>query len=104
MENYNRRQFIKTSGAASLVSALPGTLVSKPNEDTIWANLLHLSFNMWEDWSAPGKEMRYYRPYLRFDEKLWNDLLIKMETNRLDFFVYSILFCNTEEHSLYGEF
>ncbi|MBA7554973.1 hypothetical protein ES705_47614 [subsurface metagenome] len=28
----------------------------------------------------------------------------KMETNRLDFCVYSILYCNTEEHSLYGEF
>lgn len=28
----------------------------------------------------------------------------KMETNRLNFFVYSILFCNTEEHSLFGEF
>jgi DNA-binding GntR family transcriptional regulator len=28
----------------------------------------------------------------------------KLITNRPDFFVYSILFCNTEEHSLYGEF
>ncbi len=28
----------------------------------------------------------------------------KLSTNRLDYYVYSILFCNTEEHSLYGEF
>jgi GntR family transcriptional regulator/GntR family frlABCD operon transcriptional regulator len=28
----------------------------------------------------------------------------KLSTNRLDYFVYSILYCNTEEHSLYGEF
>jgi len=28
----------------------------------------------------------------------------KLSTNRLDFFVYSILYCNTEDHSLYGEF
>jgi len=28
----------------------------------------------------------------------------KLHTNRIGFFVYSILYCNTEEHSLYGEF
>ena len=28
----------------------------------------------------------------------------KLSTNRLDLHVYSILYCNTEEHSLYGEF
>ena len=28
----------------------------------------------------------------------------KLSTNRLDYYVYSILYCNTEEHSLYGEF
>ena len=28
----------------------------------------------------------------------------KLSTNRLDFYVYSVLFCNTEEHSLFGEF
>lgn len=44
----------------------------------IWANLLHLSFNMWEDRRAPGAERRWYEPFLRFDEALWNDLLDKM--------------------------
>ncbi len=33
---------------------------------------------MWEDRVEPKREFRYYRPYLRFDEKLWNDILIKM--------------------------
>jgi len=28
----------------------------------------------------------------------------KLSTNRLDYYVYSILYCNTEDHSLYGEF
>ncbi|KPL25787.1 MAG: GntR family transcriptional regulator [Bacteroides sp. SM1_62] len=36
------------------------------------------------------------RPILKLQRKL--------TTNRLDYYVYSILFCNTEEHSLYGEF
>ena len=36
------------------------------------------------------------RPILKLQRKL--------STNRLDFYVYSILYCNTAEHSLYGEF
>jgi GntR family transcriptional regulator/GntR family frlABCD operon transcriptional regulator len=36
------------------------------------------------------------RPILKLQRKL--------TTNRLDYYVYSILYCNTEEHSLYGEF
>lgn len=90
MKKTNRRHFIKTIGAASMASSLPGALISKPMENTIWANLLHLSFNMWEDWSAPGKEMRYYRPYLRFEEKLWNDLLAKMAANKLNMVVIDL--------------
>ncbi len=44
----------------------------------IWANLLHLSYNMWEDRIASETPIRGDRPFLRFDEKLWNDLLEKM--------------------------
>ena len=42
----------------------------------IYANLLHLSYNMWGDWDRPGAG-KYWaaKPYLRFDEKLWNELL-----------------------------
>ena len=90
MQNYKRRDFIKKIGAASLVSALPGIVISNPKEKIIWGNLLHLSFNMWEDWDAPGKEMRSYRPYLRFDEQLWNDLLNKMAAHHLNMVVIDL--------------
>ena len=46
----------------------------------IWAILVHLSYNMWADRDVPewGLEHVSARPYLRFDENLWNDLLPKM--------------------------
>lgn len=44
----------------------------------IWANLLHLSFNMWEDHDGAGNRWRAWRPSLRFDEPLWRDLLAAM--------------------------
>jgi hypothetical protein len=45
----------------------------------IWANLLHLSYNMWCDWENPEKFSGYnnYRPHLRFDDTFWNELLEK---------------------------
>jgi hypothetical protein len=48
----------------------------------IYANLLHLSYNMWCDWDNPALKKRPYnpaKPYLRFDEPLWNDLLAAMQ-------------------------
>ncbi len=47
----------------------------------IYANLLHLSYNMWCDWQNPAVESPYYasKPYLRFDDPLWNDLLAAMK-------------------------
>ena len=44
----------------------------------IWANLLHLSFNMWEDRIEPSREVRGYRPHLQFDDSLWIDILERM--------------------------
>lgn len=44
----------------------------------IWGNLLHLSYNMWEDHPSPDANTRFYQPYLRFDESLWDDLLRMM--------------------------
>ncbi len=90
MENYSRRRFIKTVSALPLAGILPSSLFAQKGHKMIWANLLHLSFNMWEDWDAPGKEMRSYRPYLRFDEKLWNDLLKKMAENGLNMVVIDL--------------
>jgi hypothetical protein len=47
-----------------------------PSDNLILGNLLHLSYNMWGDWNNP-KMGKYWasQPYLRFDEKLWDDLL-----------------------------
>ena len=51
-------------------------------EPKIWANLIHLSYNMWSErgsgsWSENTKHLRAER-FLRFDEKLWDDLLQQM--------------------------
>lgn len=49
-------------------------------QDTmIWGLLLHLSYNMWSDRDCPewGVEHIGAKPYLRFDESLWNDLLLQ---------------------------
>ena len=92
-----RREFMYKTVAASIGVTLAGTfanaselLASEPKKEAgkkmIWANLIHLSFNMWCDWDSPeyktGPLAIYpdavYRSYLRFDEKLWNDMLLKM--------------------------
>ncbi|MGQ9630483.1 MAG: Tat pathway signal protein [bacterium] len=45
----------------------------------IWANLLHLSYNMWADRDVPERDEYFSaKPYLRFDASLWRDLLRRM--------------------------
>lgn len=44
----------------------------------IAANLLHLSFNMWEEHDSPGDNWRKAWTTLRFDEALWDELLARM--------------------------
>ena len=48
--------------------------------EMIWANLLHLSTNMWVDYERPrgAGEGSYYDPSLRFDKDLWEDLTKRM--------------------------
>lgn len=87
----HRRDLLKAGAAASVAAAMSGRLASalaqapaptsapaKPG--LIWANLLHLSYNMWCDWESPAYKGLHavYRPELRFDELLWNDLLKRM--------------------------
>jgi hypothetical protein len=57
----------------------------------ILANLLHLSYNMWGDWAHP-KAGPYWqaRPYLRFDEKLWNDILSAMVKAKMNMVVIDV--------------
>jgi hypothetical protein len=60
----------------------------------IWANLIHLSYNMWIDRDAPELEGRTpvftYRPHLRFDKSLWNDLLPIMAQNGVNMVVIDL--------------
>lgn len=50
---------------------------SQSQDNLIWAVLLHLSYNMWSDRDTPDWGVDYVsaRPYLRFDDSLWADLL-----------------------------
>ena len=58
---------------------------SKSGKKTIWANLLHLSYNMWADREVVEEgaldwegDYQCARPYLRFNSNLWDDILKKM--------------------------
>lgn len=44
----------------------------------ILANLVHLSYNMWEEHDSPVDKERKETRELRFDEKLWEDMLKAM--------------------------
>ena len=98
----NRRDFLKKMAVAGMVSTMPSALISKQSmnspsktsNDLIWANLLHLSYNMWEDvvperYQGPYEQFNSkcndarmwahsYRPELTFDEPMWNHLLDDM--------------------------
>jgi hypothetical protein len=95
----NRRNFIKQAMAVGVAGCLPSMLFSqeksreKPNRSMIWANLLHLSYNMWEDRPRLNYESEDYqcnscqearewahgyRYNLTFDETVWNTLLKDM--------------------------
>ena len=41
----------------------------------IWGCLIHLSFNMWEEYIWEGRPFRGYRPSLELSETLWNDAI-----------------------------
>jgi hypothetical protein len=59
---------------------------SNQNTEMIWGNLLHLSMNMWSDrdvsswWKINEEDLHIVRaePYLRFETKLWDELLRNM--------------------------
>ena len=58
---------------------MPAEPNSQSQDNLIWAVLLHLSYNMWSDRDAPdwGTDYISAKPYLRFDENLWANLLHK---------------------------
>ena len=103
----NRRKFIQQVAAAGVVSSIPSFLYSKqkPAQDMIWANLLHLSYNMWED-TVPLKyrdenyncttcqEAREWahgnRPNLTFDDTTWDALLKEMAATGMNMVVIDL--------------
>lgn len=62
----------------------------------IWANLIHLSFNMWEDRDEPSfvgldyGTARWYRPFLTFDEELWRELVKRMSDAGLNMVILDL--------------
>ncbi|HLU88786.1 MAG TPA: hypothetical protein VKZ51_03065 [Cyclobacteriaceae bacterium] len=103
----NRRKFIKQVAAAGIAGSMPSVLFSqqKPAKNMIWAGLLHLSYNMWED-RVPSKykDENYnyatcqeawewahpYRPFLTFDEPTWNALLREMASAGMNMVVIDV--------------
>lgn len=91
----NRRDFVKQAGVAGMAATVPASLFGQqvPGRKTIWANLLHLSYNMWEDTTNPKyaddnyqckdcQDARMwahgYRSILTFDDSVWDALLKEM--------------------------
>ncbi len=58
----------------------------------IWANLLHLSMNMWVDYQRPRgvKDGSYYDPTLRFGKALWDQLTKRMADAGLNMVVVDL--------------
>ena len=83
-----RREFMASASAAALGAAVP--VKAAAANKLIWGNLLHLSYNMWEDRPAPERENRYYRPELQFDEVLWNDMVAKCVSSGVNMIVLDL--------------
>ncbi|MCE6989832.1 hypothetical protein [Dyadobacter sp. CY323] len=87
-----RRTFVKQICAAGALSTIPGFLHAqpKPEDKKIWAGLLHLSFNMWEEYISPHRPFRGYRPDLRLSEPLWNEALERMAKSGMNMVVIDL--------------
>jgi hypothetical protein len=63
-------------------------------DSLLWGNLLHLSYNMWCDRETPefpeDPERRAAKPYLRFDEALWHNLLERMSAAGMNMVVIDL--------------
>jgi len=88
----NRRNFIKQISTSGIIITIPDVLlpVMKKPEDKIWACLLHLSFNMWEEYVSPHRPFRGYDPNMRLSESLWNDSLAKMQSEGMNMVVIDL--------------
>jgi len=100
----DRRDFLKAGAAASVGTLVGGATVRAAEPITaaqtaggaqrpmMWGNLVHLSMNMWCDWDNPelkGGDV-VYRPELRFDRSLWDDILKKMQEAGMNLLVLDL--------------
>lgn len=103
----NRRHFIRQMAAAGLATSLPAALFAQPGIENgkIWANLLHLSYNMWEDFvplkyrddhyncttCQEAREWAHgYRTSLTFDDPTWDTLLKDMSAAGMNMVVIDL--------------
>lgn len=86
----NRRAFLKNALAFGTATGLSAPFLSQARplaKEKIWASLMHLSFNMWEDHDRlkndgiKNHEVRIWDDNLRLSEKLWDDSLKAMVDN-----------------------
>ena len=59
-------------------------------QNKIWACLLHLSFNMWEEYISPHRPFRGFRPDLELDEPLWHEAVQAMAKNGCNMIVIDV--------------
>ncbi len=88
----NRRDFIKQTSAAAIGATMPSTAATEKKQvnDKIWACLLHLSFNMWEEYVSPHRPFRGYDPNMRLSESLWNDSIQRMSDKGMNMIVIDL--------------
>lgn len=90
---------MKKMAAAAVLSAMPGLVWSQgvpAPKDRIWASLMHLSFNMWEDHDRLKDDgntnhmVRVWDDNLRLSEVLWTDSLKRMKDRGLNMVVLDL--------------
>jgi hypothetical protein len=114
---YNRRDFIKQIGMAGMAAAISPELLAwnerstlheriPKKEDMIWANLIHLSFNIWQDYTPKEYQTEsypstytaeevttwgnYFHPYLTCEKKVWDLIIKKMAASGMNMAVIDI--------------
>lgn len=97
----DRRFFLKGAATLAAATCTPTLLkasslfsLKNPNEK-IWGSLIHVSFNMWEEFSSPNSDnlnlrIRGYDPILRFDENLFDELIASSVRNGINIMVLDL--------------